>query len=208
MKLVTTICAAAVASTLAIDAAQAVPDFQIYIDGATFNDGSETWVAGTESFQLWVIGKGTHPDVKLTASYFGLPGALTFSPTTAALTTDPSTPSLPTLVATGTGAHPVLSPHSIFNDASLDHWDDYLLGDFDLTDSQIADFDGSLLFPVSFPENGQINVYEVEITGWGRVHFDVYSADGTFAPFSHDGEFGGPTVGVEAATWSAVKSLY
>src|SRR5678816_3675014 len=57
--------------------AAAVPELQIYIEGATYDSASETWVAtSTSPFRLWVIGnvageggKGPLYDVKLAAAY-------------------------------------------------------------------------------------------------------------------------------------------
>ena len=101
----------------------------------------------------------------------------------------------------------MLAPHGIFNDGTLNHWDDYLLGNFTLTDSPIADFDGVNSFPSLFPDHGQVNVYAVHITGWGRVHFDAYNAS-TFAPFGHDAEFNTVFLGTAERSWSAIKALF
>ena len=53
----------------------AVPTLQIYIEGATFNSDTQSWVAtpsgssAGEPFRLWVIGHGDINDVKLSAAY-------------------------------------------------------------------------------------------------------------------------------------------
>jgi len=73
-------------------------------------------------------------------------------------------------------------------------WQEFLLGDFTLRDSPIADFIDAL--PTSGGENeGQINVYQVSVTAWSEavLHFDLYDAieghnRARFAPFSHDVE--------------------
>jgi len=198
-------------------AARAIPGLQIYIDGATYDSNSQTWVTASPDFDLWVVGDvaqtGTIFDVKLTVSYFGLgPGSISFTPTTTSSVTDPSTPPAPTFLQSGAAAHPVLPSHGIFNDATLNHWDDYSLGDLSLTDSPIADFNGSPTFPTSFPDNGQVNVYSVHVAGWTKVHFDAYdhtvnsmNNKETFwkTPFSHDGQ-----VPVQEKSWGAVKALY
>lgn len=197
--------------------AHAIPGLQIYIAGATYDSNSQTWVTASPDFDLWVVGDiaqtGTISDVKLTVSYFGLgPGSISFTPTTTGSVTDPSTPPAPTFLQSGTATHPVLPSHGIFNDATLNHWDDYRLGDLSLTDSPIADFNGSAVFPTSFPDNGQVNVYRVHVEGWTKVHFDAY--DHTVnsmnnkeifwkTPFSHDGQ-----VPVQEKSWGAVKALY
>jgi hypothetical protein len=78
------------------------------------------------------------------------------------------------------------------------NWQEFYLGDFTLTDSPIADFISS--FPTApSTTSGQINVYEVMISGSQTeetvIHFDLYDHVGSenhvkykFAPFSHDGE--------------------
>jgi hypothetical protein len=196
--------------------AHAIPVLQIYIDGATYDPQSETWVVSASDFDLWVVGdvdaQGDILDVKLTASFFGLgPGTFTLTPGTTSTITDPSTPGAPTFFQTGTGGHPELPDHGIFNDATLNHWNDYSLGDLTLHDSPIGDYSGDLNFPDTFPDTGQVNAYHVHTTGWNKVHFDAYghtvSQSGHESswktPFSHDGE-----VPVQQETWSRVKSLY
>jgi hypothetical protein len=197
--------------------AQAIPVMQIYIDGATFDPQSQTWVATQPDFDLWVLGDiaqfGTIYEVKLTATFFGLgPGSMTITPVTTSTITDPSTPPAPAFLRTGTGGHPVLPAHGIFNDPTMNHWDDYVLGDFTLMDSPIGDFNGATPFPASFPDLGQVNVYHVHMEGWAKVHFDAYdhtvnSLNGkeTYwkSPFSHDGQ-----VGVASMSWAGVKALF
>ena len=207
-----------VASSILLSAAgaHAIPVLQIYIDGATYDTQSETWVVSAPDFDLWVVGDvdahGDILDVKLTASFFGLgPGSFSLTPTTTTTITDPSTPSAPTFFQTGTGGHPVLPDHGIFNDVTMHHWNDYSLGDLTLHDSPIGDYSGDTSFPGSFPDTGQVNVYHVHTAGWIKVHFDAYghtvSQDGHESswktPFSHDGQ-----VPVQHSTWSAVKALF
>ena len=196
--------------------AHAVPVLQIYIEGATYDTNTETWTTSDTEFDLWVIGDvdahGPILGVKLTASFFGVSGTMTLTPTTTSAITDPSTPAAPSEFATGTGSHSVLPDHGIFNDPTLGGWTDYSVGDLSLLDSPIADFNGSEVFPTSFPDNGQVNVYQVVIEGWTKVHFDAYgetinSSNGKKSfwksPFSHDG-----TVPVEESTWSGIKELF
>lgn len=204
------------ALALAAGAAQAIPVLQIYIDGATYDTQTQTWVISAPDFDLWVVGDvdahGPIQNVKLVVSYFGLEGSITLTPTTTSRITDPSTPSGPTVAATGTGLHPVLPAHGIFNDVTMHHWDDLAIGGLTLGDSPIADYNGSATFPTSFPDQGQVNVYRVHVEGWTRVHFDAYGTtvntnngrETTWkTPFSHDGQ-----VPVQPATWGAVKSLF
>jgi hypothetical protein len=196
--------------------AHAVPVLQIYIEGATYDTDTETWVVSQPEFDLWVIGDvdahGTIFDVKLVASFFGLSGSMTLTPTTTTLIADPSTPGATVLSTSGTGGHTTLPDHGIFNDATMVGWQDYCIGDMSLLDSPIADFNGSESFPTTFPDNGQVNVYHVVVDGWTKVHFDAYgetinTANGKKSfwksPFSHDG-----TVPVEEISFTGVKVLY
>ena len=53
-----------------VGSAMAIPALQLYIEGATYDDNTETWVlSGEDDFKLWVIGDvgsyGTISDVKL-----------------------------------------------------------------------------------------------------------------------------------------------
>ncbi len=196
--------------------AQAIPVLQIYVEGATYDTNTQTWVTSQSDFKLWLVGDvdafGPVLNAKLVTSYFGLNGSMTITPITTGLVTDPSTPAAPVLSATGTGGHPILPAHGIFNDATLHHWDDFAVGSLSLTDSPIGDFSGTPAFPASFPDNGQINAYQVHVSGWNKVHFDGYGVtintvnghETTWkTPFSHDGQ-----VPVQDETWTHVKALY
>lgn len=197
-----------------VPSALAEPLLQLYIEGATYDVGSETWVAsGGSTLRLWTIGNvdggggaGTISDVKLSIAYAdGLTPTFGFtSSTTGGLGgfDDPSTPGAAVFSQTVTdGSAPLLgdgSPlpaHGIYG-AGTD-WTEYLLGDFSLTDSEIEDFITS--FPTaSGPTEGQINVYEITVGGVAEgttFHFDLYDhvVGGNdflykFAPFSHDAE--------------------
>jgi len=204
------------AAVLIAGSAHAIPVLQIYIDGATYDTNTETWVVTESEFDLWVIGdvqsKGTIFDVKLVASFFGLSGTMTITPKMTATITDPSTPAAPTLSTSGAGSHTTLPDHGIFNDPTMAGWQDYCLGDMPLQDSPIADFNGSEMFPTNFPNTGQVNVYRVVMEGWTKVHFDAYgetvnSANGKKAfwksPFSHDGQ-----VPVEEVSFTDVKVIF
>lgn len=185
--------------------ANAIPELQLYIEGATYDSASETWVANFSSgtpIKLWTIGnigaKGTIFDVKLAIAYdSALSPTFTFTPTTANGITDPSTPSAPSYNTSGNGTQPLLGDgsalpsHGIYGAGTA--WQEFALGDFTLTDSPIGDFISS--YPSTFPSSGQINAYEILVSGADSVHFDLYDhyVSGTharykFAPFSHDGE--------------------
>jgi hypothetical protein len=74
-------------------------------------------------------------------------------------------------------------------------WVEFALGDLTLTDSPIGDYGGAT--PTSFPSVGQINAYEIHLSGFPAnttLHFDAFDHIGTdktvktiFAPLSHDG---------------------
>lgn len=193
--------------------ALAIPTLQLYIEGATYNLGTETWVTTSPSFKLWVLGDvghdGSISDVRLSYAYDSSEsGFVTFTPTTASSLTDPSIPSAPSSLASGSSGTPImgdgnpLPPHSPYGSGVS--WVSYQLGDFTLTDSPIGDYtsgecpDGSC----SYPDSGQINAYTVDVTGYSWVHFDAFdhiivgknNAQYRFAPFSHDAEGGGSPI--------------
>ena len=153
---------------------QAVNILQLYIEGATYDTESETWVAsGGDTFRIWAIGnvdgdggKGTIEDVKLSIAYASgdTPTISLTSSTTGGFGgfTDPSTPSDPVFSQTVTdGSSPLLgdgSPlptHDIYGTGT--DWTEYYLGDFNLTDSPGGDFSNSLPTPVG-AGGFQINV--------------------------------------------------
>lgn len=74
-------------------------------------------------------------------------------------------------------------------------WREFLLGDFTDTDSPIGDYLTSP--PTDFPSLGQINAYDVVVSGFNsgtEIHFDAFDhvvqkqgkLKYVFAPFSHD----------------------
>ena len=205
----------------------AIPILQTYVEGGTYDSDTETWVIDIlpgDPIRLWTIGNvdgpggaGTISDVRLAVAYPDPAGGTVVIDLTPSTTgdyggfADDSTPSTPTWLQTVTdGSVPKLTggsdlpSHGIYGDGT--HWQEFLLGNFSLTDSPMADFINSFPIP-DHPDDGQINVYEVVVSGlevgdW--VHFDLYDsvASGNktkakFAPFSHDG---GANVVPEPAT--------
>jgi hypothetical protein len=191
----------------------AVPELQLYIEGATYEGGTnETWMSAQNPFTLWVMGnvsgdggKGNIYGVFLSAAYPTGTGTITIVPTETSLVTDPSTPAAPTVPASdshGDGTAPLqgdgtsLQSHGIFGTGVS--WDKYSIGDFTLTDSPTADLITSFPpYPAGWNDSsGQINAYTVTVTGFSWVHFDAFdhyvkSQNGVkyvFAPFSHDAE--------------------
>jgi hypothetical protein len=188
--------------------ASAIPVLQLYIDGATYDEDTQTWVTDERTFDLWVIGNvashGPVLDMHLVAAYYtGETGSISITPTTTSTILDPSLSSAPVLDPTvgGDGTIPVMSSgqqlpsHGIYRPGVS--FNQYDLGDFDLTDSPVGDYMTS--FPTTFPSWGQVNAYTVEISGYSAIHFDTFDHiagehGSQFGPFSHDAgvEPGGP----------------
>lgn len=170
----------------------AVPPLQLYVEGATYDTATANWTFTGDNFKRWVLGDvghyGTIGDVRLTAAYAtGLTGSISLTPALAAPSLlpspgDPSLPPTPSLVGTSLNA---LSPSSACgpNDTvgtlpcmgssgtlpkhgeygSGVQWVEFALGDFTKTDSPIGDYIGSS--PSTFPDLGQIDAYNVTISG-------------------------------------------
>lgn len=82
----------------------AIPTLQLYIEGATYDPVTETWVITQPEFTLWVIGDvghfGTIYDVKLAAAVRSDEyGSITLTPTTTSLEIDSLVINLPQLWA-------------------------------------------------------------------------------------------------------------
>ena len=80
-----------------------------------------------------------------------------------------------------------LPTHGIYGPGTSFH--QWALGDMTLTDSQIGDFAGG--FPTTFSSTGQVNAYNISISGYSMVHFDTFNhiespSHVLFGPFSHD----------------------
>ena len=201
-------------AVLSAGSALAIPALQIYIEGAEFDAATETWVTESSgSLRLWAVGAvedyGPILDVKLSIAYatgltptFGLSGSTTGGYNGFV---DPSSPSAPVFSQIGAdGSQPLLGDgaplpsHGIYGPGT--QWTEFDLGDFTLTDSYIADFNGSTDTPTPHAsKEGQINVYDLTFAGVPEgtaLHFDLYdhyynrneNAVYTKAPFSHDGE--------------------
>lgn len=184
------------------------PLLQLFIEGAAYDTVDETWVAtvldpaggASLPFKLWVIGDvdkfGTIPNVQLSAAVSsGENGTIMLTPTMTTLVADPSTPSSPVPVVSPpatAGLTPSLGSfslptHGVYGPGTS--FFQFALDDFSLKDSPIGDFINA--FPTSFPDAGQINVYDVSVTGFTQVHFDAFGQISknpgfTKAPFSHD----------------------
>jgi len=175
---------------LAIAAPQpawAVPDLQLFVEGATYDPQTETWVTASSTFNLQVlvanhaledvyVAVAIPPDVDPTSGTVMMGG----SPVTIG-----SSPGTPTM----SNGH-ALPGHGIYPT----YFGTYYVGPL-LTPSAAT--------PVQDMQPGggggwstlglTVNI-PVSISGFGSVHFDVYDhiAGDTkvrFAPFSHDAEY-------------------
>jgi hypothetical protein len=193
--------------------AEAVPLLQLYVEGGTYNEATESWVVEHmgDPIRLWVIGnvagpgsQGTIYETKLAIAYNTPEGGPAPVFTVDGSTTggyggftDPSTADDATYLRTVTdGSTPTLYDgsslpgHGIYGQGT--DWQEFALGDLDTADSPIADFFN--VFPgAGQADAAQINVYEITIAGdveW--LHFDLYdhtaSRTRVFAPPSHDAD--------------------
>lgn len=201
--------------------ANAVPNLQIYIDGATYDTVSETWVISSSSFKLWVVSDGSAiDDVKLTAAFLtSETGSITMTGTTtgSAVFTDLSAASNPTVEFTSAdGAIPItgdgsaLPAHGIYGAGTS--FTQFGLGNMSGADAAITDFSGTGTLAAT--DMGSINAYNVVITGYSLVHFDAFDhivgsshTKYVFAPFSHDGETGGGSTGGGGGGGSAPEPM-
>lgn len=190
----------------------AIPTLQLYIEGSTYDAGTDTWTTNLNNFKIWVIGEEVQ-DVQLAIAHAASEsGLITLTSTNATGIVDPSIPIDPVFRTNSatTGYLPLLGDgsalpaHGIYGAETT--WESYSLGDFNLNDSLIGDYIGGI--PTSYPRTGQINAYSVSVPeSYSWVHFDAYDhiegknhSKYIFAPFSHDGESSGSSPVPEPAT--------
>jgi hypothetical protein len=162
--------------------AGAVPNLQLYVEGAIFDSLTETWVTSHQpSFNLQVIGANrTIDDVYLAIAVpVGETGAITI----AGSPLGPYSFGTPVM---GDGS--LLPYHGIYPT----DFDTYFVGNFGLIQT-VYDMTpgetGSAL--------GEIKTFNVSVSGYSWVHFDAYNhvvlnkkhIKYICAPFSHDAEF-------------------
>ncbi len=178
-------------TVFATGVANADPLLQIYIQGATYDTTTATWVLNTtsgSSFTLWTIGnisgpggKGTIYDAKLTVAYDHLSASsadqpvFQLTPTTTGGFggyTDPSTPGTPTLSYTSLSGTeiPTLSDGSALPShgeyGSSTNWQLFQLGNFSNPDSPCGDFtnSGGTAIPTPSSSTGcEINAYTLTL---------------------------------------------
>ncbi|MDH4208709.1 MAG: choice-of-anchor N protein [Anaerolineae bacterium] len=179
----------------AVGPAEAVPDLQLYIEGAEWDDATETWVTTTSDFNLWVIGANQAiGGVKVAAALES-----DADPTSGTVTLESAIESVSYSGSGGSGdggggfanGTPTmgngspLPPHDIYPT-----WFGTVnVGDF-LTPYTETVYDMQPGETGSAP--GEIQYVHVTIEGFERVHFDAYNHTiigkykARFAPFSHD----------------------
>ena len=210
------------AGALAAGHASADPILQLYIEGATYDAQNQSWYYPGHDFRLWAIGNVSGPggakglsitNVRLAVSYDdpGTPVTVTLTPTRIGGSgsylgfTDPSTPAGATLLGVHTdGSTPLiggthhLPGHGEFGTGRA--WQEFLLGDFTTSDSQLGNFVNT--FPTPGGLAAQIHAYDVHVEG-ADAHFDLYAQiqdsrgrTYVFAPPSHDATDGPESVPV------------
>ncbi|HUV30692.1 MAG TPA: choice-of-anchor N protein [Acidobacteriota bacterium] len=170
----------------------AVPRIQLYIPGATYDMGTETWTTPAHEFELWVVAsnldKGQLYDLTLVASLGagGNPvgGALSITDASAITTTFGMADYMYGTPPPGDGSMPA---HGIYPSWYAEHNVAAVTGSpYETVMDYTGDGGGSNAF-------GNIFRFTVSTT-YEYVHFDAYGyfadIDGQFkfAPFSHDAE--------------------
>ncbi len=187
-----------------VSSAFAVPDLQLFIDGATYDWYTQTWVAESNSIDLYVISANDAKDdiiVSLAMDGGGLPSSMgvTFDGTAidpGAWVYDYS----PLASAPGWDGGVDLPPHGVFPTWFTEvHTGAYGLGS-SIGDVQPELGSGEYWDPSPTPEfpgapanqQGEWKMFTVDVSGpvGTGIHFDAYTMNGTaidnFAPFSHD----------------------
>lgn len=183
---------ALLAATLLVPSTvKGIPALQLYIEGAYYDDATESWSAsGGNTIRLWTIGNLKGPGgvggilgVKLAVAYnIADTAQITINPTTTGGFqgfTDTSVPSAPVYLQTRTdGSTPLLfdgqplPSHGEYGKGTA--WQEFALGDFTKADSPIADFNSNTI--VGIPGSlAQINAYEITFSGTENIHFDLYN---------------------------------
>ncbi|MCJ7751105.1 MAG: choice-of-anchor N protein, partial [Armatimonadetes bacterium] len=164
----------------------AVPDLQLFVEGATYDPQTETWVTASSTFNLQVlVANNTLEDVFVAVAIppDGDPagGTVMLGGSPVTIGSSPGTPTM-------NNGHS-LPGHGIYPT----YFGTYFLGDLVPTaatpvqDMQPGGGGG-------WSTLGLVVTIPVTITGFASVHFDVYDhivgeTKVRFAPFSHDAEY-------------------
>jgi hypothetical protein len=194
---------AVAALLMAAPSAFAIPDLQLYIGGATYDNATETWVTSSGSFDLYVIGKSGINGVKVSMALSGHDPNETpdCSVDVNGTNYDDFTYGYPPLSYDPSqfdGGNDDLPKHGIFP-----AWfTEFNAGNYgrsgkigDCTQGGWLPTSGYL--PGTGGTRGQFRKFSINVNGDYGVHFDAYTLnyDGSidkFAPFSHDAEKSGP----------------
>jgi hypothetical protein len=184
-------------------AANAVPDLQLFIDGATYDGVTETWVITTAgSFDLYVISANeTHQNVLVSMALSGFTeiqnpdGIVSLSGFGGPAIDDWTWGYSPLASAPGWDGGEDLPPHGIFPT----WFAEVNTGNYNMS-QMVGDvqpgpdfWDPTINGPGPANAHGQFKVFSLSIGApvGTSVHFDAYTMDGDeiaeFAPFSHDG---------------------
>lgn len=185
----------------------AFPELQLYIDGATYDAGSQTWVASGQNIDLYVIANmdlddvlvsialdqneytsSMNPDGIASATFDGSTVINDWTWGDAPLATvDPDPNNLKDLA--GHGVYP--SWYAEFNAGNFRVADGGGIGDVEPINGTYFDPSAGYLDPANTNQLGQFKKFSVSLAGAMSFHFDAYTLneDGSiqyFAPFSHD----------------------
>jgi hypothetical protein len=190
---------------LACGAAQAYNPLQLYIDGATYDEASQTWVTTSNSFDLYVIGNMELSDVMVSMALGDYsdtddPNGMAGVSVNGSMYDSFSYGYPPIATVDTWDQSGDLAKHGIFPA----WYTEFNAGNFGLVggvgDVQ-PDGDGNFYNPADdgyvTADNpnqlGEYKVFSIEVFGSTAVHFDAYTTDTDgnityFAPFSHDAQ--------------------
>mgnify|MGYP005844761849 CR=1 FL=1 len=211
--------------------AYAIPDLQVYIEGASYGDqgaDQDTWFSSGNPFILWAVGQTKQNEkaeivpitgVTLVITYPSTEfGSITLTPTTASLSyntwigSDPAVPSIFDVVGSGDWPNnAILPPHYPCQDGFS--YTLLSISDFTEANSYVGNWAGAgVPPPFSNPSffNGEIHAFEISFTGFSYLHFDVTGYQGEKYinnPFSHDASVVVPLPGSLILLGSGILSL-
>lgn len=177
---------ALLAVVLLTPSAFALPAMQLYIPGATYDLGTETWVINASNFELWLVTAYTDTKplrgVTLTAALAGgdvpVDGGLTIGSTTF-LASD-----FEYGIPPSSKGRRSMPRHGIYPTNYAEFYVGNVWDAPDIVENMQPGEDGT--------GPGKIFKYQVS-TSYDFVHFDAYGYYGRchfkFAPFSHDAEY-------------------
>ena len=183
--------------------AMAVPSLQLYIDGATYDPTTETWISFENDFDLYVIGNGNLSDVLVSMALSTPEGidpngdvSIDVNGSTYGSWTWGYAP-LSNIPAEWDGGDEDLPTHGIYPA----WYTEFSAGDFGevggIGDVQPpSTWNPTMGYIPGGNHLGEYKMYSISVTGDAFVHFDAYTTVNgkidEFAPFSHDAGTGIP----------------